>query len=267
MLKLIQRIRELTMIPVEEVMSTQVRTVHLKTSVSDAVQTMRTMDIRVLPVVDDGNRLIGVVGIKDIANYNWTEKNRATTGELIGENRPSTVEVGSVLVEPAVTVGPATTLGEAAKVMLDRNISSLPVVEGGILRGIVTKYDFVELVASLRQRNVVYTQISGLGEDDRFALDMMSKEIEISMKKISPIETPMLFTLHVGRYNEVGGTNYKYTLHARLITDDKVYNGNSADWDLIRATADLMRNIERRVIEHKEEKIQHRKRSRNIGHD
>lgn len=265
-LSLVQGIRELKDIPVREIMSPKVRTVKLNDLVGDAVITMRNMDIRVLPVVDGQDRLVGVVGIKDIANYNWTEKNRATTGELIGESRPADVEIRSVVVEPAVTAGPTTTLGEAAKTMLDRNISSLPVVEGGVLVGIITKYDIIELVASLRQRNVVYTQISGLEDDDRFSLDMMSKEIETSIKKISPIETPMLFALHVGRYKEEG-TNYKYSLHARLITDDKIYTGSSVDWDLIRATADLMRSFERRIIEHKEEKIQHRRRSRNIGHD
>ncbi len=265
LLGVVQRVRELNDIPVLEIMSPNVRTVKLEDHVLEAITIMRDMDIRVLPVVDAQGRPIGVVGIKDIANYNWTKKNRATTGELIGENRPAEVEVGSVLVEPAVTAGPTTTLGEAAKIMLDRNISSLPVVEKGALLGIVTKYDLIELIASLKQRNVVYTQISGLEEDDRFALDMMSKEIEISMKKISPIETPTLFALHVGRYKEVG-MNFKYSLHARLITDDRVYTGSSAGWDLIRATSDLMQSFERRIIEHKEEKIQHRRRSRNIGH-
>jgi CBS domain-containing protein len=158
LLKLVQRVGELAAIPISEIMSPDVKTVHLETHVSDAVHTMKNMDIRVLPVVDGNKRLIGVVGIKDIANYHWNEKNRTTTGELIGENRPAQVEVGSVLVEPAFTAGPSTTLGEAAKIMLDRNISSLPVVEDGALLGIVTKYDIIELVASLRQRNMVYTR-------------------------------------------------------------------------------------------------------------
>ncbi len=266
LLGVVRGIRELKDIPVAEIMSPNVRTVELEDRVLDAVTIMKNMDVRVLPVVDGQKRLIGVVGIKDIANYNWTKKDRATTGEIIGENRPAEVAVGSILVEPAVTAGPTTTIGEAAKIMLDRNISSLPVVDGDSLTGIVTKYDLIELVASLRQRNMVYTQISGLGEDDRFALDMMSKEIEISMKKISPIETPMLFALHVGRYNEEG-TKFKYSLHARLITDHRVYTGSSAGWDLIQVTAELMQNLERRIIEHKEERIQHRRRSRNIGHD
>lgn len=265
MLKLVGRVRELSIIPVGQIMSPDVRTVHLDSSVPDAVQAMKNLDVRVLPVVDDLGRIVGVVGIRDIANFNWHERNRATVGELSGDRVTSEVTVGSVMVEPPVVIKQDTTLLEAARLMLDRNISSLPVVDGSKIQGILTKYDIVELIASLRQRNMVYTQISGLGEDDRFALDMMTKEIETSMKKISPIETPLLFNLHVGAYNDIGMRN-KYTLHARLTTDDRVYTGSSVDWDLIRATSDLMQKLERRVIEHKEEKIQHRRKSRNIGH-
>jgi hypothetical protein len=94
---------------------------------------------------------------------------------------------------------------------------------------------------------------------------MMVKEIDTSMRKISPITTPMVFNLHVGMYNDEG-LKYKYSLHGRLTTDDKVYTASSVDWDLIRATASLMKTFERRVIEHKEEKLEHRRRTRNIGH-
>ncbi len=265
LLQVIREVRELHRIPVSEVMSPEVRTVRLDTSVKDAVKYMSVLDVRVLPVVDDNERIIGIVGIKDIALMNWHERDRQTFGEAAGEKISIDVNVGSVAVEPAVVAPPTMELGEAAKIMQERRISTLPVVDGGRIMGIVTKYDLVELIASLRQRNMMYTQISGLRDDDRFIQDMMMKEIEQSMKKISPIVTPMLFDLHVGMYNDEG-LKYKYSLHARLATDDRLFTASSVDWDLIRATADLMRTFERRVIEHKELKLEHRRKTRNIGH-
>ncbi|MDW5563472.1 MAG: CBS domain-containing protein [Methanomassiliicoccus sp.] len=265
LLRVVREIRELQRIPVGEIMSPDVKSVKLDTSARDAVKLMSILDVRVLPVVDNNGRIVGVVGIKDIANMNWYERIRQTVGEANGEKDPVDVTVGSVAVEPAVVAPPTMELGEAARIMLDRGISTLPVVEGGEMRGIVTKYDLVALIASLRQRSMMYTQISGLRDDDRFAQDMMMKEIELSMKKISPIATPMLFDLHVGMYNDEG-LNYKYSLHGRLTTDDRVFTASSVDWDLIRATADLMRTFERRVIEHKELKLEHRRKTRNIGH-
>jgi CBS domain-containing protein len=265
LLKVVREVRELNRIPVGEIMSPDVRTVKLDTSVRDAVKQMSVLEVRVLPVVDNNERIIGVVGIKDIALVNWHERDRMTFGEAVGEKDPVDVKVGSVAVEPAVVAPPTMELGEAARIMQERRISTLPVVDGGRILGIVTKYDVMELIASLRQRNMMYTQISGLRDDDRFVQDMMMKEIELSIRKISPISTPLMFDLHVGMYNDEG-LNYKYSLHGRLTTDDRVFTASSVDWDLIRATADLMRTFERRVVEHKELKLEHRKRTRNIGH-
>lgn len=265
LLRVIRDVRELQRIPVSEIMSPDVRTVKLDTSVRDAVKNMSALEVRVLPVVDANDRIIGVVGIKDIAKMNWYERIRQTVGEVAGDKDPVDVTVGSVAVEPAVVAPPDMDLGEAARIMEERRISTLPVVEEGKILGIVTKYDLMELIASLRQRNMMYTQISGLREDDRFSQDMMLKLIEQSVKKISPIETPMLFNLHVGMYNDEG-LNYKYSLRGRLITNDRVFTASAVEWDLIRATADLMQRLERRVIEHKEMKLEHRRKTRNIGH-
>ncbi len=265
LLRVIQDVKELKRISVSDVMSKDVRTVKLDTSVKDAVRYMSAMEVRVLPVVDDHERIIGVVGIKDISYANWHLRDRLTVGELTGESLPIEVDVGSVAVEPAVVAAPDMTLGEAAKVMLDRGISTLPVVDFGKLLGIVTKYDLIAILASLRHRDKLYVQISGLGDDDRFAQEMMVTEIESSIKKISAIETPVMFDLHVAAYKDEG-LNYKYSLHGRLTTDDRLYTASSTEWDLVQATSTLMKNFERRVIDHKELKLDHRRRTKNIGH-
>lgn len=53
----------------------------------------------------------------------------------------ATTEVRHLLGNPPITVGPETTLREAAVLMRDRAISSLPVIEDGRLTGIVTTTD------------------------------------------------------------------------------------------------------------------------------
>ena len=59
----------------------------------------------------------------------------------------------------------------------------------------------------------------------------------------------------------------KYSLNGRLITEGRIWVASAVDWDVIRATTSLMQRFERRVIEKKEEKIAHRKRTKNIGQD
>jgi CBS domain-containing protein len=264
-LSVVKNVQDVQDVPVESIMTTDARTVGGKDRVVDAVTTMRNLDIRIMPVVDDPGRIMGIVGIKDIANYNWREKRRQTIGEVVGNSYPADVLVESVMIEEPVTIPPGTTVGEAAGIMLDRRISTLPVVDDRELLGVVTTFDLVELVASFRRRDMMYMQITGLENEDRFESEQMERIITQSMQKIARIIPPLMFSLHVGKYKQEG-LKTKYSLNGRLVTIDGVMNSNSSQWDLIQATADLMAIFERRVIERKEEKLEHRRRSRNIGH-
>jgi CBS-domain-containing membrane protein len=170
------------------------------------------------------------------------------------------------MIEDPVIITPGTTVGKAAEIMLERNISSLPIAEERELRGIVTRYDLVELVASFRRREMMYMQITGLEREDRFETEQMERVITQSVQKIARIVDPLMFSLHVTKYNQEG-IRAKYSLNGRLVTADGVMNANAVQWDLIQATTDLMGMFERRVIDKKEEKLEHRRRTRNIGHN
>jgi CBS domain-containing protein len=266
MLSILQDIPDLRDIPIETVMSPEVKTVKMEDRIVDAVTLMRNLDIRTLPVMDSSDRLMGIVGIRDVVNYNWREKRRQTMGELVGSSYPTDVQVSSVMIDEPVITSPDTTLGDAAALLLQRNISTLPVVDEGRLRGIITRYDIVELIASFRRRDMMYMQIEGLDREDRFSMEQMERIITQSVQKIARIVPPLMFTLHVGKYSQEG-VRAKYSLNGRLVTANGVMNANAVQWDLIQATTDLMSMFERRVIDKKEEKLEHRRRTRNIGHN
>jgi len=265
LIKVVNDIKDLRELKVSDIMTEDVQTVRSEDPVETALMSMKNLTIRTLPVVNGDNRLTGIVGIKQVANYNWRERKRETVGEITGDNSPVKVNVDSIALDSVVTVGPDANLGTAVDLMLDNKISTLPVVEGGSLVGIVTKYDIIELLASFRQRDMVYTQITGLDQDDRFASAEMEKNITASLQKIAKISRPMLFTMHVTKYKANGNT-FKYSLNGRLITENKIWVASAVDWDLVKATITLMQHFERRVVERKEEKIDHRKKAKNIGH-
>ena len=265
LIKIVEGIKELRDLKVRDIMTEDVQTVGLEDPVETALLSMKNLTIRTLPVVDGEGNLTGIVGIKQVANYNWKERKRETVGEMTGDNSPVKGKVSSIALDSVYTVNEDATLGEAVKAMLEHNVSTLPVVEGGRLAGIITKYDIIELLASFRQRDMVYTQITGLDQEDRFAADQMEKDITASLQKIAKITRPMLFTLHVTKYNAQGNTN-KYSLNGRLTTESKVWVASAVDWDLNKATISLMQHLERRVIERKEERLDHRKKAKNIGH-
>lgn len=257
----VMNIKELRDISVREVMTTDVQAVTSKDSLKRAVELMGRLDVRALPVVDDTNALVGIIGVKDIVNYGWASRKSETLGEISGRSDPVEVEIGSLSVDNPITVGPDSPIGQAVGLMLEKKISTLPVVEKDRMEGILTTYDIVELVASFRPRDMVYVQITGLEEEDRHSLDMMDKEIEAELQKIAKLSKPLLFTLHVSKHNPAGNVA-KYSLSGRLITENKIFVAKGIEWNLIKATITTMERLQKMVKEMKESRLDQRKRAK-----
>ncbi|MEQ9499209.1 MAG: CBS domain-containing protein [Deltaproteobacteria bacterium] len=112
-------------------------TVQANAKVGLADAKMRLADIRHLPVVDDEERVVGIVSHRDLL-------------VALGESLGNTVAIRSVMREDVVIVRPETRAYEAAALMLDRKIGALPVVDhSGKLTGIITETDFLRVAYEL----------------------------------------------------------------------------------------------------------------------
>lgn len=117
---------------VEERMSRHLATVEPTTTVSDAVGTMRHLDLRHLPVVVDGG-LAGIVSDRDLIRL-----------------PPEATLIAQVMSAPAITISPEAGIDEAAQAMRRHGIDALPVVDGdGQLRGIITTADVLDAFIDL----------------------------------------------------------------------------------------------------------------------
>jgi CBS domain-containing protein len=81
------------------------------------------------------------------SSYVWLGAATAATAAvtLLGRRgwRSKTGKVRDVMIPAVVTIEPSATLIDAARRMKDANVGVLPIVDGGILRGIVTDRDLV----------------------------------------------------------------------------------------------------------------------------
>lgn len=258
---IIPKIKDLRSMKVMNLMTEGVTTVTEEDPIKKAVEIMRRIDVRTLPVVDKNGGLTGIIGIRDIVNYSWNNNNAQKVGEIKGNNDPIEIKVGSLAIDHVYTIGREDDLNSVVKLMSSKKVSALPVVENGKLQGILTMYDLVELVASFGKRDMVYMQITGLEEEDRFSLDMMEREIQNMLAKISKIARPQLFTMHVTKHHATGNRS-EYSLSARLFTEHGAFIARSADWSLIKATVDLMNVFDAKVLEMKDERLDKKKRAR-----
>ncbi len=259
--KLILDIKEIRNVQVQGHHVHRDQGVQEKSKIKEAMELMSKLDIRTIPVVDTDFRSTGIIGIRDIIDYSWGGSGTKSIkkGAYVPENNPVEITVSSLMHDSPITIGPSDTLGDAVKLMVKKNISTLPVVENDVLKGVITKYDVLEMIASVRIRDMVYMQISGLEEEDRLSLDVMEREIQNGLQKVAKITRPLMFSMHVHKYNNEGNTA-KYSLNARLHTEYSTYTATAVDWNLMKATVDLMDKLEKDVTETKKVRVEKKRR-------
>jgi acetoin utilization protein AcuB len=128
------------------------------TTVTEALEVMRREKVRRLPVVDRKGRLVAIVAEKDLLYASPSPATSLSVWEI--NTLLARLTVAEVMKKQVITVTEDVFLEDAARIMADNKIGSLPVVRHGNLVGIITETDlfkvFVELFAA-RQKGVRLT--------------------------------------------------------------------------------------------------------------
>ncbi len=129
---------------VKEWMSQPVKVVHSDTRVADAYNLMMEKGIRRLPVVDDG-KLVGIVTLGDLREARPSPATSLSIYEL--NYLLSKLTVGQVMTHNPYTVTPETPIPQVARIMLERKVSGLPVVDKEKRPvGIITESDIFRML-------------------------------------------------------------------------------------------------------------------------
>jgi CBS domain-containing protein len=131
---------------VRDWMTSEVASVRRNDKLSIADDVMRLGRVRHTPVLEDhSDDLVGIVSQRDLF--------RGALAGALGYGQHAQQKVMDMLViKDIMTTDPATTtpdtpLADAARVMLERKIGCLPVLEDGRMVGILTESDFLRFVA------------------------------------------------------------------------------------------------------------------------
>jgi acetoin utilization protein AcuB len=103
---------------------------------ADAYRWMMKWRVRHMPVVS-GGRLVGIVSDRDVLLHATRTNNEIVVSDL---------SVSDAMTESPITIRAKTSVSKAAELMLEYKIDSLPVVEDGLLVGLVTSSDLLMLL-------------------------------------------------------------------------------------------------------------------------
>jgi acetoin utilization protein AcuB len=133
-----------TEVRVRDTMTREVITIGPKEGVSLAKHILEKKGIRHLPVVSDG-KLIGIITDRDIRRALPSDAWRLDADEL--SCLFDTLQVQEVMTRPIVSVGPQTSIEDAASLMLAHAVRCLPVLDGERLVGILTEGDILRALS------------------------------------------------------------------------------------------------------------------------
>ena len=131
---------------VSDWMTRDVITIAPETSLKEAHDIMNSKKIRRLPVVMQG-KVIGIVTLGDIRGAEPSKASSLSVWEV--NDLLAKLKVSEIMTHNPATIPQTVSIGDAAKVMLEKKFSSLPVVdEADHLVGIITESDIFRLVVN-----------------------------------------------------------------------------------------------------------------------
>ena len=141
-------------------MTSPVITIREDATVSDAAKLMLEKDVSALPVLNNSNKLVGILTHSDfglspkfrplvenvysLLGTTTTPEHLEETAHQVGNKR-----VQDVMRRNIITVQQDASIENLARLMMRSQIHRLPVVDDGKLVGIVTRHDFLKLIAGL----------------------------------------------------------------------------------------------------------------------
>ncbi|HEX2915824.1 MAG TPA: DUF190 domain-containing protein [Chloroflexia bacterium] len=142
---------------VEQVMTRSVVSVRPDTSLTEVVRLLLDQDyFKALPVVNSEQKLVGIITDGDLLTRGDVPHrlrvletlDRTSLEQLMAELHHNAKTASDVMTAPAVTVRTTTPVREASRLMVDRKLKRLPVVDGaGHLVGMLGRLDVLKLVS------------------------------------------------------------------------------------------------------------------------
>jgi CBS domain-containing protein len=131
---------------VRQTMSGNIVTIEDSHNCHEAVEKMVRHRVRHLPVVTGQGKLCGIVTDRDLRHYLFEPETLRQVGTVSLDKLMSSIPVSRVMSAPVTTVDVDASLEQAARMMLERKLGSLPVMDNGRLVGIVTETDLLRRV-------------------------------------------------------------------------------------------------------------------------
>jgi len=168
--------------PVQDVMTHEVISVRKNAGYKDILRVMRHRHFSAFPVLDDQDRVVGVVSEDDLLvkeGYSDAARGPGFLASRSDRARAGALTAAELMTRPPITISPDATVAEAARIMHARHVKRLPVVTpGDKLVGIVSRTDILGVYD--RPDDDIRREIEEQVITSAFALDSLAFSVTVT---------------------------------------------------------------------------------------
>lgn len=160
---------------VEERMSSPVITVKPDLPIMEALNLMKTEQIRRTPVVDKKGKLVGIISDKDLLDASPSDATSLSVWEI--NYLLSQITVAEIMTKDVMTVTRDTPIEEAARIMADNKIGGIPIMDGGEVVGLITETDLFKIFLELMGARVDGVRVTAMVPEKRGELAVITQAV------------------------------------------------------------------------------------------
>jgi CBS-domain-containing membrane protein len=152
----------------KDVMSTPVITVRPDTEIKSVAALLIQHEIGAVPVVDEEDRLVGIVSEADLVELETAPDPRSRFLPVRGGGKSVPHTANEVMTTNVVALPQDADISQVARLMLERRIRQIPIVAGTRLVGIVARRDLLRVLA--RKDVEIGAEVEELLDDEMLML-------------------------------------------------------------------------------------------------
>ncbi len=236
----------------EQAMSTPPVTIHEDESIARARWLMIKSGISRLPVVNDEERIVGVITLRDIAERLYSVKMSRRRGfEWIrSEEEFLAAPVKDFMSTPPIYTHRKASLTEVVQTLLNYQISGMPICEAekvvGVISGLDVMKKYVESLVTVQPLEAKVADAVGKDPMMRLQVEKLVNDyLSTFSRMVNVIDLKLSIKEETKTEKEEGRKRYR--VRVRLVTDIGSFAAEGIGWELLTALRDALMALEKRL--------------------
>ncbi|RLG85590.1 MAG: hypothetical protein DRO39_05220 [Thermoprotei archaeon] len=234
----------------EELMTSPAVTIHEDESIARARWLMLRGGISRLPVVDEEEKLVGVISMRDIVERLYNIRLTRRKGFEQFEEEFLAAPVRDFMSTPPIYVARTSPSEEIVETLLEYNISGMPVVERDSVVGVVSGLDVLKAyVASLTVAHALEAKIPEEVRGDAITKNLVERLVSDYLASFRKFANVLDFKVTLKEETKVPKKEgrKRYKVRVRLVTDHGSFAAEGIGWELLSALRDALMTLEKRL--------------------